>query len=119
MQLGLILLIYFTDRSRRSSSNASATAIDGSGPPAPEPHGAEPPPIAARSRWSRCRTCDSPVNDVEDSDTSKRADSGCSSAAGGRGEAGHPAHDPWCPPGDRLYGAIGAAHRGPTVGGRH
>ena len=24
--------------------------------PAPEPHGEEPPPIAARSRWSRCRT---------------------------------------------------------------
>ena len=36
--------------------------------------------------------CDSPVNNVEDSDTSKRADSGCSSTAGGRGEAGHPAH---------------------------
>lgn len=27
--------------------------------------------------------CDSPVNDVEDSDTSNRADSGCSAAAGG------------------------------------
>ncbi len=26
-------------------------------PPAPEPHGEEPPPIAARSRWSRCRAC--------------------------------------------------------------
>jgi hypothetical protein len=32
MQLGLILLIYFTDRSQRSSSSASATSIDGSGP---------------------------------------------------------------------------------------
>jgi hypothetical protein len=28
---------------------------------------------------------DSPVNDVEDSDTSNRADSGCSAAAGGTG----------------------------------
>ena len=36
--------------------------------------------------------CDSHVSNVEDSDTSKRADSGCSSTAGGRGEAGHPAH---------------------------
>jgi hypothetical protein len=25
--------------------------------PAPEPHGEEPPPIAARSRWCRCRAC--------------------------------------------------------------
>ena len=38
--------------------------------------------------------CDSPVNDVEDSDTSNRADSGCSAAAGGRGEVCHPAQDP-------------------------
>ena len=52
--------------------------------------------------------------------TSKRADSGsCSAANGGRGEAGHPAHDPRCPPGDHLDGAVRAAHRGPTVGGRH
>ena len=63
--------------------------------------------------------CDSPVNDVEDSDTSNRADSSCSTATGGRGEAGHPAKDPRCPPGDHLHGAIRAAHRGPTVGGRH
>jgi hypothetical protein len=45
---------------------------------------------------SAASACDSPVNDVEDSDTSKRADSGCSAAAGGRGEAGHPVHDPRC-----------------------
>src|SRR6201996_9174535 len=25
--------------------------------PASEPHSEEPPPIAARSRWSRCRAC--------------------------------------------------------------
>ena len=49
--------------------------------------------------------CDSPVNDVEDSDTSKRADSGCSAAAGGRGEAAHPAQDPRCAPGDHRHGA--------------
>ncbi len=63
--------------------------------------------------------CDSPVNDLVDLDTSKRADSGCSAATGGRGEAGHPAEDPRCPPGHHLHGAIGAAHRGPTAGGRH
>jgi hypothetical protein len=63
--------------------------------------------------------CDSPVNDVEDSDTSKCADSGCSAAAGGRGEVGHPAHDPRCPPGDRLHGAVRAAHRGPTARSGH
>lgn len=27
------------------------------GHPAPELHGGEPPPVAARSRWSRCRAC--------------------------------------------------------------
>lgn len=37
---------------RRSSSSASATSVDGSGHPAPDPQGEEPPPIAARSRWS-------------------------------------------------------------------
>jgi hypothetical protein len=42
-----------------------------------------------------------------------------SSAAGGRCEAGHPAHDPRCPPGDHLHGAVRAAHRGPTAWGRH
>jgi hypothetical protein len=63
--------------------------------------------------------CDSPVHDVEDSDTSNRADSGCSSAIGGRGEAGHPVEDPRCAPRDRLYGAVRAAHRGPTAGGGH
>jgi hypothetical protein len=61
--------------------------------------------------------CDSPVNDVEDSDTSNRADSGCSAAAGGRGEAGHPAQDPRCPPGHRGHGAVRAAHRGARPGG--
>jgi hypothetical protein len=50
--------------------------------------------------------CDSPVNDVEDSDTSKRADSGCSAAAGGRGEVGNPAENPWCAPPDHLHGAV-------------
>jgi hypothetical protein len=29
--------------------------------PAPEPHGEELPPIAARSRWSRCLSCAEPV----------------------------------------------------------
>jgi hypothetical protein len=52
-----------------------------------------------------------PVNDVEDLDTSNRADSGCSAAAGGRGEAGHPAHDPRCAPDHHLYGADHAANR--------
>jgi hypothetical protein len=50
--------------------------------------------------------CDSPVNDVEDSDTSNRADSGCSAAAGGRGEVGNPAENPRCAPPDRLHGAV-------------
>ena len=63
--------------------------------------------------------CDSPVNDVEDSDTSKRADSGCSAATGGRGEAGHPAQDPRCAPGHHLHGAVRAAHHGPRSGGGH
>ena len=55
--------------------------------------------------------------DVEDSDTSNRADSGCSAAAGGRGEAGHPAENPRCAPPDRLHGAVRAAHHGPRSGG--
>ena len=63
--------------------------------------------------------CDSPVNDVEDSDTSNRADSGCSAAAGGRGEAGHPAENPRCAPPDHLHGAVGATHRGPTARSGH
>ena len=50
---------------------------------------------------------------------SERADSGsCSAATGGRGEAGHPAQDPRCPPGHHLHGAVRAAHRGPRAGGR-
>ena len=50
--------------------------------------------------------------------TSERADSGsCSAATGGRGEAGHPAQDPRCPPGHHLHGAVRAAHRGPRAGG--
>jgi hypothetical protein len=49
---------------------------------------------------------DSPVNDVVDSDTSKRADPSCSSAAGGRGEAAHPAQDPRCAPGHYRCGAV-------------
>ena len=45
--------------------------------------------------------------------TTERADSGSCPAAtgGGRGEAGHPAKDPWRPPGDQLNGAIRSAHR--------
>jgi hypothetical protein len=62
---------------------------------------------------------DSPANDVEDSDTSNRADSGCSAAAVGRGEAGHPAQNPRCAPPDHLYGAVRAAHRGPTARSGH
>ena len=62
---------------------------------------------------------DAPVNDVEDSDTSKRADFGCSSATGGRGEVGHPAENPRCAPGDHFHGAIRAAHRGPRPGSWH
>jgi hypothetical protein len=38
-------------------------------------------------------------------------------AAGGRGEAGHPAQDPRCAPGHYRYGAVGAVHRGPRSGG--
>jgi hypothetical protein len=57
--------------------------------------------------------------DSEDSDTSNPADSGCSSATGGRGEAGHPAQNPWCAPGHYLHGAVRAAHRGPTARGGH
>ena len=59
--------------------------------------------------------CDSPINDVEDSETTKRADSSCCAVTGGRDEASNPAHDPWCSPGDRLDGAGGAAHRRPTT----
>ena len=43
----------------------------------------------------------------------------CSAATSGRGEAGHPAHDPRCPPDHHLHGPVRAAHRGPTVGGPH
>jgi hypothetical protein len=63
--------------------------------------------------------CDSSVNDVEGSDTSKRADSGCSTAAGGRGEAGHPAQNPRCALRDHLHGVVRAAHRAPTARRRH
>src|SRR5262249_55063191 len=34
-------------------------------------------------------------------------------------EAGHPADNPRCAPGDRLHGAVRTAHRGPTAGRRH
>jgi hypothetical protein len=52
--------------------------------------------------------------------TSERADSGsCSAAVGGRGQAGHPAQDPRCPPGHHRHGAIRAAHRGARAGGGH
>ena len=70
-----------------------------------------------RRRWHLYS--DSPGNDVEDSDTSNRADSGCSAAVGGRGEAGHPAQDPRCAPGHRGHGAVRAAHRRPRAGGWH
>ena len=63
--------------------------------------------------------CDSPVNDVEDSDTSKRANSGSCSAPNRRGEAGHPAQNPRCAPPDHLHGAVGATHRGPTARSGH
>jgi hypothetical protein len=62
---------------------------------------------------------DSPVNDVEDSDTLKCADPGCSAATGGRGEAGHSAQNPRCPPGHYRYGAVRAVHHAPRSGGGH
>jgi hypothetical protein len=40
-----------------------------------------------------------------------------SAAAGGRGEAGHPAHDPGCPPRHHFHGAIRPAHHGSRAGG--
>jgi hypothetical protein len=49
----------------------------------------------------------------------ERDDSGCCSAANCRGEAGHPAEDPRCPPGHHLHGAVRPAHRGPSAGGGH
>jgi hypothetical protein len=41
---------------RRSSTSASATAIDGSGPPRSRAWRATPPTLA-RGRWSRCHAC--------------------------------------------------------------
>jgi hypothetical protein len=49
----------------------------------------------------------------------ERDDSGSCSAANCRGEAGHPAEDPRCPPGHHLHGAVRPAHRGPSAGGGH
>lgn len=66
----------------------------------------------------RLSACDSPVSDVEDSDTFERADSGCSSATGGRGEAGHPAQDPRRAPSHHCHGAVRPAHPGLGAGGR-
>jgi hypothetical protein len=48
---------------------------------------------------------------------SERANSGSCSAPNFRGEAGHAAQDPRCPPGHYRHGAVRPAHRGPRAGG--
>jgi hypothetical protein len=66
--------------------------------------GVSPPAVAPAPAASECN---SPVNDVEDSDTSKRADSGCSSAPGSRAEAADWHARQWLIDNDLLDDTVG------------